>query len=62
MGMKTIAWPDLRFPPINLWNAPLQRCVQEVIKPDLAPKVRVTAGQRGATRPHLTLSRILSGR
>jgi hypothetical protein len=27
-----IAWPDLTFPPINLWNAPRLWCASELVE------------------------------
>jgi len=44
MTMQTIQWPDLRFPPINLWNAPLlsiRRNEHRVVEAQAPKRIRV---------------------
>lgn len=51
-------WPDLAFPPINLWNMPKQNIFRRGVqqKTPAQPKRAVQASRRE------TLSRLLSAR
>lgn len=56
--MKTIPWPDLRFPPINLWNAPLLAVALERTREPTKASLRV----KPRAAPHAVMNRLLAGR